>query len=89
MNEYQEFLKSKERKTIEAGFKISDQQLNRNLFDFQRYIVCKALGIGSEVYKSIELGRYGIGIELKDKYFETAVKNARRMTEKQLQLSLF
>ena len=47
------------------------------------------LGIGSEVYKAIELGRYGIGIELKDKYFETAVKNARRMTEKQLQLSLF
>ena len=46
MNEYQEFLKSKERKTIEAGFKISDQQLNRNLFDFQRYIVCKALGMG-------------------------------------------
>ena len=47
------------------------------------------LGIGSEVYKAIELGRYGTGIELKDKYFETAVKNARRMTEKQLQLSLF
>lgn len=79
MNEYQEFLKSKERKPIEAGFEVSEQQLNSNLFDFQRYIVGKAL----------RMGRYGIGIELKDKYFETAVKNARRMTEKQLQLTLF
>ena len=46
MNEYQEFLKSKERKPIEAGFEVSEQQLNSNLFDFQRYIVGKALRMG-------------------------------------------
>jgi len=33
------------------------------------------LGIGSEVYGAIELGRRGIGIELKPSYFRQAVKN--------------
>ena len=36
MNEYQKFLKSKERKVAEAGFEIPDEKLNPNLFDFQR-----------------------------------------------------
>ncbi len=47
------------------------------------------LGIGSEVYESVKLKRFGIGIELKDKYFETAVKNVNKAVEKQNQLSLF
>jgi len=33
------------------------------------------LGIGSEVYSAIEMGRYGVGIELKPSYFSQAVKN--------------
>ena len=33
------------------------------------------LGIGSEIYESVKLGRRGIGIELKDSYFDVAVKN--------------
>ena len=33
------------------------------------------LGIGSEVYGAIELGRKGIGFELKPSYFRQAVKN--------------
>ena len=44
------------------------------------------LGIGSEVYESVKLGRFGIGIELKDKYFETAVKNVNKVLEKRNQL---
>ena len=32
-------------------------------------------GIGSEVYKAIEMGRKGIGFELKASYFKEAVKN--------------
>jgi DNA modification methylase/superfamily II DNA or RNA helicase len=47
------------------------------------------LGIGSEVYESIKLGRYGIGIELKDKYFETAVKNCNKAVNSKSQLNLF
>jgi DNA modification methylase len=44
------------------------------------------LGIGSEIYKSVELGRYGIGIELKDKYFDTAVRNVNKAVDKHSQI---
>jgi DNA modification methylase len=48
------------------------------------------LGIGSEVYESVKLGRYGIGCELKDKYFETAVKNVNKaVLKKNSALTLF
>lgn len=47
------------------------------------------LGIGSEIYKSVELNRFGIGIELKDKYFETAVKNIDKVLSKKNQMTLF
>lgn len=33
------------------------------------------MGIGSEVYGAVELGRKGLGIELKPSYFKQAVKN--------------
>lgn len=32
-------------------------------------------GIGSEVYKAVEMGRKGLGFELKNSYFKEAVKN--------------
>jgi DNA modification methylase len=35
------------------------------------------MGIGSELYMALKLGRRGVGIELKESYFETAVKNLR------------
>lgn len=35
------------------------------------------LGIGSEVYAAVEMGRRGIGFELKPSYFAQAVKNLR------------
>lgn len=35
------------------------------------------LGIGSEVYQSIKMGRFGVGFELKDSYFDLAVKNCK------------
>ena len=47
------------------------------------------LGIGSEVYAAAKLDRFGIGIELKDKYFETAVKNVNKAISKKNQLTLF
>ena len=33
------------------------------------------LGIGSECYKAIEMGRRAMGIELKKSYYEQACKN--------------
>jgi DNA modification methylase len=47
------------------------------------------LGIGSEIYKSVQNNRKGIGIELKDSYFETACKNVQKASDKKLQLSIF
>lgn len=35
------------------------------------------MGVGSEVYGAVTLGRLGIGIELKESYFKQAVKNIK------------
>ena len=37
------------------------------------------LGIGSEVYASVEMGRYGVGIELKNTYFAQCKKNLSKI----------
>lgn len=36
-------------------------------------------GIGSEPYTAVKLGRYGLGIELKPSYWQTAVNNLRQI----------
>lgn len=46
------------------------------------------LGIGSEVYMSLKNNRKAIGIELKDSYFDVAVKNCRNVEQLKNQLSL-
>jgi hypothetical protein len=38
-------------------------------------VITPFLGIGSEVYAAVEMGRRGLGIELKPSYFRQAVKN--------------
>ena len=47
------------------------------------------LGIGSEVYTAIKTGRYGIGFELKESYFNEAIKNCRNIEYKSHQPTLF
>ena len=47
------------------------------------------MGIGSEVYQSVKMGRRAIGIELKDAYFEQAVKNMKSLEDEQAQTSIF
>ena len=47
------------------------------------------MGIGSEVYQSVKMGRRAIGIELKDAYFEQAVKNMKSLEDEQAQISIF
>lgn len=47
------------------------------------------LGIGSEVYQSILMGRKGIGIELKPQYFNCAVENIKNAETANDQISLF
>jgi superfamily II DNA or RNA helicase len=47
---YDEFIKGKQKKFISSGFDIEESELNKNLFDFQRFIV----------KKSLKKGRYAI-----------------------------
>lgn len=47
------------------------------------------LGIGSEVYQSILLGRKGVGFELKDSYFNEAIKNCKSAESEVNQQTLF
>lgn len=46
------------------------------------------LGIGSEVFQALKMGRKGVGIELKKSYYEIAQKNCRNATVSKSQLSL-
>ena len=46
------------------------------------------MGIGSEVYQAVKMGRYGIGIELKKSYYDLAVKNLKSIHEQKRQLTL-
>lgn len=39
------------------------------------------LGVGSEVFGAVSLGRRGIGVELKPSYFRQAVRNLARLGE--------
>lgn len=52
-------------------------------------ILTPFLGIGSEVYEAIKLNRFGIGFELKDSYFNEAVKNCKAMEFESSQKTLF
>lgn len=47
------------------------------------------VGIGSVVVSAIQMNRHGIGIELKESYFNQALKNIERAKKRQSQLDLF
>lgn len=47
------------------------------------------MGIGSEVFQAIKMGRFGIGIELKESYYDLAKKNISSAVEIKKQSSLF
>ena len=44
--DYKEFLEGKTKAFIDAGFEVEENKLNKNLFDFQKYIVTTALKKG-------------------------------------------
>jgi len=46
-------------------------------------------GIGSEIYSAVKMGRCGIGIELKESYFNQAIKNLNKIKGEKKQLKLF
>ena len=54
--DYQEFLQQKQKTHIESGFEVA--QLNSNLFDFQKFIVKRALKAGKyAIFADCGLGK--------------------------------
>jgi hypothetical protein len=47
------------------------------------------MGIGSEIYEAVKMKRNGIGIELKESYFNQAVKNIQFVIDEENQADLF
>lgn len=69
--EYNEFLKGKRAVPECSGFDISKSDINPQLFDFQRDIVRWAVKKG----KAAVFAGTGLGCELKQSYFDQAIKN--------------
>ena len=40
------------------------------------------MGVGSEVYSPVSMGRRGIGIELKDSYYKQAILNMKEVRKR-------
>jgi DNA modification methylase len=58
MQDYIEFLERKKVRITESGFEVSDDSLNPHLFDFQRFIVKKALKAGKyAIFADCGLGK--------------------------------
>jgi len=56
--EYNEFLKKKQKVHIMSGFDIDDNQLNSNMFDFQKFIVKRSLKAGKyAIFADCGLGK--------------------------------
>jgi hypothetical protein len=47
------------------------------------------MGIGSEVYQAVKMGRKGIGFELKESYFDLAKANINKAVENKSQITIF
>ena len=47
------------------------------------------MGIGSEVYQAVKMGRKGVGFELKESYYDLAKANLKAVVAQKNQLSLF
>jgi DNA modification methylase len=55
---YEEFIKSKQKTHIYSGFNIDENTLNKNLFDFQKFIVKRALKAGKyAIFADCGLGK--------------------------------
>lgn len=58
MKEYIKFLETKQKLHIHSGFEVEDSELNINLFDFQRFIVKRALKLGKyAIFADCGLGK--------------------------------
>lgn len=64
MRDYAEFLKSKQKNHTLSGFEVSEDQLNEGLFDFQKFIVKRALKAGKyAIFADCGLGKTFMQLE--------------------------
>ena len=64
LDEYQKFLEGKMTKVIDSGFNVELEELNSKLFDFQKFIVKKALSKGKyAIFADCGLGKSFMQIE--------------------------
>lgn len=62
--DYKEFLASKQKAHIYSGFEVESTELNNNLFDFQKFIVARALKAGKyAIFADCGLGKTLMQIE--------------------------
>ena len=67
-NDYLKFLESKQKNHIQSGFKINENELNNNLFDFQKFIVKRALKAGKyAIFADCGLGKTLMQLEWANK----------------------
>lgn len=58
MNDYGKFLEGKQKSHTLSGFSVSESELNSNMFDFQKFIVCRALSAGKyAIFADCGLGK--------------------------------
>jgi DNA modification methylase len=66
--DYLEFLETKQKSHIFSGFDIEENQLNKNLFDFQKFIVKRALSAGKyAIFADCGLGKTLMQLEWANK----------------------
>jgi len=62
--DYKEFLETKQKQHIESGFDVADSELNPSLFDFQKFIVKRALKAGKyAIFADCGLGKTFMQLE--------------------------
>jgi len=73
--EYKDFLKTKEKQFISSGFEINEENLNNNLFDFQKYIVKIALAKGRfAIFADCGLGKTLMQLEWANQVYKKTGK---------------
>ncbi len=66
--EYQDFLKTKSKKIIQSGFEINDSELNSHLFDFQKFVVKRAIKAGKyAIFADTGMGKTIMQLEWAEK----------------------
>jgi reverse gyrase len=62
--DYKTFLQKKDKNIIKSGFDINENELNKKLFDFQKYIVQRALKVGRyAIFADTGLGKTPMQLE--------------------------